>query len=152
MIELSIPLLVSVCGLIMTAINVICKVYDVHKYQSRHSSQNPFLAVEKAIEEQNRLELNGETEGRIGNDFSRDIEIHIIVNDRGSVKFIKDADFDPDRFKEWADLHEYGLFDYELIKSYTMRTGVPIKCWKLYMWFEVESDLCQQEIQGLLPF
>ena len=143
--SVSVPLLVSFCGLIVTAINVISKVHEVHKYESRYSSQNQFLAVKKEVEAQNRI-------GCVSNEFSRDIEVHIIVNDRGSVKFIKDADFDPDRFKEWADLHEGGLFDYELIKSYTMRTGVPIKCWKLYMWFEVESELCQQEIQGLLPF
>ncbi len=135
MIELSVPLLVSLCGLIMTIINVVNRLYR-----------------NEELEAKNRIGLNEAAEECVGNDFSQDIEVHIIVNDQASVRFIKTDDFDPDRFKEWADLHEHGLFDYELIKSYRAVPGVPIKCWKLYMWFKVESDLCQQEIQGLLPF
>lgn len=136
MIELSIPLLVSLCGLIMTIINVVNRLYR-----------------NEELEAQNRIGLNEAAEECVGNDFSRDIEVHIIVNNNASVRYISAVDFDPERFIEWADLHEHGLFNYDLIKSYTMRSDMTtVECWKLYMWFKVESELCRQEIQGLLPF
>ena len=135
MIELSVPLLVSLCGLIMTIINVVNRLYR-----------------NEELEAKNLIGLIEAAEECVGNDFSRDIEVHIIVNNNASVRYISAVDFDPDRFIEWADLHEHGLFIYDLIKSYTMRSDMKtVECWKLYMWFKVESDLCRQEIQGLPP-
>lgn len=144
MIELSVsvPLLVSFCGLIVTAINVIAKVHEVHKYESRCSSQNPFLAVKKEVEAKNISRL-----------FSQEIEIHIIVNGREITKTISVDNFNHCRFEEWADSVDDGLFSYDLSDSFMYADGVPaVKVWRLVMWFKVESDLCQQEIQGLLPF
>ncbi len=142
MIELSVPLLVSFCGLIVTAINVISKVHEVHKYESRYSSQNPFLAVKKEVEAQNISRL-----------FSQEIEIHIIVNGREITKTISADNFNHCRFEEWADSVDDELFSYDLSDSFLYADGVPaVKVWRLDMRFNMESDLCQQEIQGLLPF
>ena len=142
MIELSVPLLISFCGLIATAINVIAKVHEVHKYESRCSSQNPFLAVKKEVEAQNINRL-----------FSQNIEIHIIVNGQEITKTISVDNFNHCRFEEWADSISDELFSYDLSSSFLYADGVPaVKVWRLDMRFNVESDLCQQEIQGLLPF
>lgn len=142
MIELSVPLLVSLCGLIATIVNVIAKVHDVHKYQSKGSSQNPFLAVKKEVEAQNISRL-----------FSQEIEIHIIVNGQEITKTISVDNFNHCRFEEWADSVDDELFSYDLSDSFLYADGVPVvKVWRLDMRFKVESDLCQQEIQGLLPF
>lgn len=147
--SVSVPLLVSFCGLIVTAINVISKVHEVHK----QTTENPLVGVLRELGEHCVNSEDEAVEECVGNDYSRDIEVHIIVNNNASVRYISAVDFDPDRFIEWADLHEHGLFNYDLIKSYTMRSDMTtVECWKLYMWFKVESDLCQQEIQGLLPF
>lgn len=140
--SVSVPLLVSFCGLIVTAINVISKVHEVHKYESRYSSQNPLLAVKKEIEAQNISRL-----------FSQEIEIHIIVNGYEITKTISVDNFNHCRFEEWADSVCDGLFSYDLSDSFLYADGVPaVKVWRLDMRFNMESDLCQQEIQGLLPF
>lgn len=135
MIELSIPLLVSVCGLIMTAINVISKVHDVHK----QFTGSPFTEVSREIEKECTS--------------SERLEIHIVVNGQAITKIINVDNFNHYRFEEWADSVDDELFSYDLSSSFLYADGVPVvKVWRLDMRFKVESELCQQEIQGLLPF
>lgn len=134
--SVSVPLLVSFCGLIVTIVNVIAKVHDVHKQ---------FTEVSKEIEKECTSSEKKCTSSEM-------VEINIIVNGREITKTINVDCFNHCRFEEWADSVDYELFSYDLSSSFLYADGVPIvKVWQLTMRFKVESDLCQQEIQGLLP-